>query len=77
MLYTFASNRPSQFGVYKVYAEEELNELLSHYEQDLKDIAESQGLLDADHLTRLAQALYILKTKDYESVFRRIERTAL
>ena len=28
-------------------------------------------------LTRLAQALYILKTKDFEGIFRRIERRAL
>jgi hypothetical protein len=77
LLYSFASNKPNQFGVYKVYAEEELSEMLSHYESDLKDIAESPELLDAEHLTRLAQALYILKTKDYEGVFRRIERSAL
>lgn len=77
LMYSFASNRPSQFGVYKVYAEEELNELLSHYEADLKEIAETPGYLDAEHLTRLAQAFYIFKTKDYESVFRRIEHNAL
>lgn len=77
LLYSFASNRPTQFGVYKVYADEELNEMLSHYESDLKDIAERPELLDAEHLTRLAQALYIMKTKDYEGVFRRIELSAL
>ena len=32
LLYSVASNRPNQFGVYKVYAAEEVNELLSHYE---------------------------------------------
>ena len=36
LFYSFASNRPNQFGVYKVYAVEEVNELLSHYEADLK-----------------------------------------
>ena len=77
LMYSFASNRPNQFGVYKTYAKEELDEFLSHYEQDLKEIAESTGLLDAEHLTRLAQALYIFKSRDYESVFRRIERSAL
>lgn len=77
LFYTFASNRPNNFGVYKVYASEEVNELLSHYENDLKEITEKPGLLDAAHLTRLAQALYILKTNDFESIFERIERRAL
>jgi hypothetical protein len=54
LLYSVASNRPNQFGVYKVYAAEEVNELLSHYEQDLKEIADRSDLLDAEHLTRLA-----------------------
>ena len=72
-----ASNRPNQFGVYKVYAEEELNELLSHYEDDLKEISDKEGLLDAEHLTRLAQALYILKSGEFEAIFQRIEASAL
>jgi hypothetical protein len=54
LFFTFASNRPKDFGVYKVYALEELNELLSHYEEDLKTAAETEGLLDGEHLTRLA-----------------------
>ena len=53
VLYSLASNRPNDFGVYKVYAAEDIDELLSHYEQDLKD-AVVEGHLDADHLTRLA-----------------------
>lgn len=60
--------------MYKVYADEEINELLSHYDADLKEAAET---LDGEHLTRLAQTLYILKSKDIEGVFRRIERQAL
>jgi hypothetical protein len=53
VLYSLASNRPNDFGVYKVYAAEDVDELLSHYEQDLKD-AVVDGHLDGDHLTRLA-----------------------
>ena len=34
---TFASNRPKDFGVYKYIAKDELNELLSVYEEDLKE----------------------------------------
>jgi hypothetical protein len=55
----FASSRPKQFGVYRVYAAEELDELLAHYEHDLCEAAEKA---DAESLTRLAQAIYILKT---------------
>ena len=65
-LFTFASNRPSTFGVYKVYAKDEVNELLAHYEEDLKDMIQ---YLDADHLTRLAQALYLLNSVEYEHIF--------
>ena len=76
LLFTFASNKPQQFGAYKVYASEELNELLSHYESDLKEAIETEQL-DGEHLTRLAQALYILKTGDFEGIFRRIEKASL
>jgi hypothetical protein len=62
--------------VYKVYANEEINELLSHYEADLKEVVE-KDLLDAEHLTRLAQALYVLKSTEFEPVFKRIEKSAL
>lgn len=65
-----------QFGLYKVYAAEDINELLSHYETDLKTIAESHST-DPETLTRLAQALYLLKSGDFEGVFRRIEKSAL
>jgi hypothetical protein len=76
LLYSFASNRPNQFGTYKVYAAEDVDELLSHFDQDLKEIVEAR-LLDGEHLTRLAQALYILKTRDFEGIFRRIEHLAI
>jgi hypothetical protein len=76
LIYSFASNRPTNFGVYKVYAAEEVDEMLSHYDQDLKD-AVAEGHLDADHLTRLAQAFYVLKTDSFEGIFRRIEKRAV
>jgi hypothetical protein len=50
--------------------------MLSHFDSDLKEAIEGDHL-DPEHLTRLAQALYILKTKDFEGIFRRIERRAL
>jgi hypothetical protein len=64
------------FGLYKVYAAEDINELLSHYESDLKTLAESPDT-DPETLTRLAQALYLFKTGDFEGVFRRIEKSAV
>lgn len=59
LFFMFASSRPKNFGVYRVYAAEELEELLAHYEHDLCEAAEKA---DAESLTRLAQAMYILKT---------------
>ena len=53
LIYTFASNRPNNFGTYKVYAAEDVDELLSHFDAELKDSIESDRL-DAEHLTRLA-----------------------
>lgn len=50
--------------------------MLSHFDADLKDAIE-KDLLDPEHLTRLAQALYIMKTKDFEGILRRIEKRAL
>lgn len=49
--FMFASSRPKYFGVYKVYAAEELDELLAHYEHDLCEAAENA---DPECLTRLA-----------------------
>jgi hypothetical protein len=68
--FVFASNIPKIKGVYSNYFREDINELLSHYEEDLKEAA---LVLDGEHLTRLAQTLYIFKTNDYEPIFWRIE----
>jgi hypothetical protein len=53
LIYTFASNRPNNFGTFKVYASEDVDELLSHFDADLKESIEADHL-DAEHLTRLA-----------------------
>jgi hypothetical protein len=60
--------------VYRVYARDDVNELLAHYEEDLKECVFH---LDPDHLTRLAQTLYLLKTPDHETLFWRIEDHAV
>ena len=39
-LFTFASCRPKQYGVYKVYAQEEVEELVANYEHDLCEAGE-------------------------------------
>lgn len=41
LIYTFASNRPNQFGTYKVYAAEDVDELLSHFDAELKESIEA------------------------------------
>lgn len=70
LMFMFAASRPKSFGVNKNYAADELEELLAHYQHDLIDAAEKA---DAEHITRLAQALYILKTADFENIWWRIE----
>jgi hypothetical protein len=70
MFFQFASGRPRTFGVYRFYANEELDELLAHYEHELVEAAEKA---DPEHVTRLAQALYILKSDRYENIWWRIE----
>jgi hypothetical protein len=51
LFYMFASSRPKQFGVYRVYAAQELEELIAHYEHDLCDAAEKAN---PEQLTRIA-----------------------
>jgi len=45
LLYMFATFRPKDFGVYRVYAAEELDEMLAHYEHELNEFLEGA---DAD-----------------------------
>ena len=73
LFYTFASCRPKNFGVYSVYAAQDLDELIATYEHELCEAGEGA---DAEHLTRLAQAMYILKIGDFENIFWRVERRA-
>jgi len=70
MFFSFASNRPRFYGVYKAYVRDDIDELLAHYEHDLNDAC---PFLDADDITRLAQALYILKSDQYENIMWRVE----
>ena len=66
----FAADKPNRFGVYANYYKQEVNELLALYEEDLINCVPH---LDADHLTRLCQALYLLKTPEFENIWWRIE----
>jgi len=70
IMYSFASNKPTKFGVYVRYAKEEIDELLTHYEQDFCDCCQ---YLDAEGITRLAQVMYLLKSKSFENIWWRIE----
>lgn len=70
LFFNFAATKPKQFGVYKRYAAEETEELIAHYEHDLSDAALK---VNAEHLTRIAQALYIMKTPDYENIWWKVE----
>jgi hypothetical protein len=44
--------------------------LLAHYEHDFNDAA---SYLDGEGITRLAQVMYLLRSKEYENVWWRIE----
>jgi len=44
--------------------------MLAHYEHDLCEAAEKA---DGEHLTRLAQAMYVMKTDQFENIWWRIE----
>jgi hypothetical protein len=39
LFFSFASNKPRNFGVYREYARDEIDELLAHYENDFCDAA--------------------------------------
>ena len=56
--------------MWRVYAREELNELLSIFEEDLLEMLPN---LDAEHTTRLCQSLYLFKTADFEPLWWRVE----
>ena len=45
--------------------------MIAHYEHDLCEAGEKA---DPEYLTRLAQALYVLKIGEFENIFWRIER---
>ena len=51
-------------------AADELDELIAHYEHDLCEAGENA---DSEHLTRLAQTLYLLKSGEFENIWWRIE----
>lgn len=47
--------------------------MIAHYEHDLNEATENT---DAEHLTRIAQAMYVLKTGEFENIWWRIENRA-
>lgn len=55
-----------------MYAAEELDELIANYEHD---ICEAALVADAEHLTRLAQTMYVFKTGEFENIWWRIENS--
>jgi hypothetical protein len=70
-LFTFASCKPKNYGIYRRYAWESIEELIANYEHDLCEAAEQA---DPEQLTRLSQALYILQTTEFENIYWRVER---
>jgi len=70
-IYLWASNTPSYFGTMSEYRKDYIDELLTVYEEDL---VESVRHLDQDRVARLAQAIYIFKTKDFDRILWRVEK---
>lgn len=69
-MFSFASNRPRNFGVYLEYSRIDIRELIANYEEDFN---EACSYMDAEHLTRFAQAFYLFKDDTFENVWWRVE----
>jgi hypothetical protein len=70
LFYSFVSNKPRQFGVYKDVARDEIREVITLYEHDFIEVSQ---YLDAEYLTRFAQVMYLLKDESFENIWWRIE----
>ena len=70
VLFSFASNKPTQFGTYQYQMYEDIDEMLAYYQDDIYELCK---VLDGDGITRLAQTMYLLKTANYENIWWRIE----
>lgn len=64
------TNHNKRHTVYREYFRENIDELLVHYEHDLCDAAQ---YLDSEGITRMSQALYLMKSKSFENIWWRIE----
>ena len=74
LFFSFASNRPKYYGVYKQVQRDDIDELLAHYETDLCEAAQ---YLDCEGITRLAQSLYLIKSKAFENIWWRVENRVI
>ena len=70
IFHSFASNRPTKFGKHKLLAEDDIDELLQHYEWDLCDAA---LLLDAGGICRFAETLERLRSRAHVNIWWRVE----
>lgn len=74
LFFSFASNRPQHYGVYKQVQRDDIDELLAYYETD---ICEAAQYLDKEGITRLAQSLYLIKSKSFENIWWRVENRVI
>jgi hypothetical protein len=75
IMYSYAANRPKTDGTYTYYPQKELKEnFLSTYEKELND---NILKMNAEEVSRVATALYLLKTDDVDPFINRIERNLI
>ena len=74
VVYTLAASQPRNYSLKKYHHRKDIDELLAHYEDDLCDHAH---MLDAEYNSRLATALYLFKSQQYDPIWWRVETNAV
>ena len=75
IMYSYAANRPKSDSTYTYYPQKELKEnFLLTYEKELKD---NILKMNPEEVSRVATALYLLKTDDVDPYINRIERNLI
>mmetsp|Transcript_8571 Transcript_8571/g.14460 ORF Transcript_8571/g.14460 Transcript_8571/m.14460 type:complete len:306 (+) Transcript_8571:891-1808(+) len=69
-LFSLASNKPKNFGVYRVVVRDQIDEVIASYQEDIYEALKTG---DGELVTRVAQFMYLFKTTEFENIWWRIE----